>query len=56
MEQLHCEICGKPVIDGENGFEDDGGMVFCDECADEVSKRYGELLDQMKKEKRGTSD
>lgn len=47
-----CDICGKPVeIDG-NGFIDDGGQVWCDDCANDFCRRDGELIDTMRKEKR----
>ena len=49
-----CNICGKPVKIDENGFEDDGGLIWCDECMDEFYNRVGELIDKMRKEKQGT--
>ena len=46
-----CNICGKPVKEFVNGYEDDGGLFWCDECSDEFYNRVGLLIDQMRIEK-----
>ena len=47
-----CNICGKPVKEFVNGFEDDGGLIWCDECYHEFAERCGKLIDQMREEKK----
>lgn len=52
-----CNICGKPVELDVNGYEDDGGMVWCNDCMDEFYNRVGLLIDKMREEKKnGTAN
>lgn len=51
-----CNICGKPVKEFVNGYEDDGGLYWCDECGDEFYNRVGLLIDQMRKEKQAAKN
>lgn len=50
--EIKCCICGKAVELDENGVEDDGGNVWCDDCLNEFQERAGLLIEQMKQEKR----
>ena len=37
MKKLYCEHCGAPIKpDTEVYFESDYGIVYCEECADEL--------------------
>lgn len=49
--ETKCCICGKAVELDENGNEDDGGNVWCDDCLNEFQNRVGLLIEQMKQEK-----
>lgn len=50
--EIKCCICGKAVDLDENGAEDDGGNVWCDDCLNEFQKRVEALIEQLKREKR----